>query len=132
MPGAQGRWGPVVAGASTGVMATSTGLGGPPIVLLFAARKFGRDALRASMAAYLLLLGTATLCLLLARGVVEGSHLWVSALLLPAAFAGKAIGTGVARRLPDKGFRRIILGLILLTGLVGVTTGGLGLLRGPG
>lgn len=132
LPGARGRWGPVVAGASTGVMATSTGLGGPPIVMLFAARGFGRDALRASMAAYLLALGTTTLCLLLARGVVEGRHLWISALLLPAAFAGKAIGTSVARRLPDKEFRKTILGLILLTGLVGVATGGWELLRGPG
>lgn len=132
LPGARGRWGPVVAGASTGVMATSTGLGGPPIVMLFAARGFGRDALRASMAAYLLALGTATLCLLLARGVVEGRHLWVAALLLPAAFAGKAIGTSVAKRLPDKEFRKTILGLILLTGLVGVATGGWEILRGPG
>lgn len=129
LPGAQGRWGPVVAGASTGVMATSTGLGGPPIVMLFAARNFGRDAFRASIAAYLLALGMATLCLLLVRGMVEVRHLWISVLLLPAAFAGKAIGTSAARHLPNKAFRRMTLGLILLTGLVGVATGGWDLLQ---
>lgn len=124
LPGARGRWGPVVAGASTGAMATSTGLGGPPIVMLFAARNFGRDTFRASIAAYLLALGTTTLCLLLIRGVVEVRHLWISILLLPAALVGKAIGTSVVRRLPDKAFRKIALGIILLTGLVGFATSG--------
>lgn len=127
--GAEGRWGSAVAGVSAGAMASSTGLGGPPIVMLFAARNFGRDAFRASMAAYLLALGTTTLCLLFARGVVEVRHLWIAALLIPAPSVGKAIGTSVARCLPDKVFRKITLGLILLTGLIVVTTSGWELLR---
>lgn len=129
LPGAEGRWGTVVAGASTGVMATATGLGGPPIVMLFAARGFGREAFRASSAAYFLALASTTLCLLLSRGVVEGRHLWIAALLVPAAFAGKAIGTRVSRLLPGEAFRGVSLGIVLLSGVVGVASGGWGLLQ---
>lgn len=93
LPGLAGRWGPVIAGTSAGVMSTSTGLGGPPIVMLFAARKLARDAFRATNAAYFLSLGSLTLSLLLLRGMVQWQHVGIAGLLIPAAFLGKALGT---------------------------------------
>ncbi|MPZ88053.1 MAG: TSUP family transporter [Nitriliruptorales bacterium] len=129
LPGAQGRWGTVVAGASTGVMATSTGLGGPPIVMLFAARNLARDSFRASSAGYFLALAAITLSLLFARGMVETSHAPVTALLIPTAFAGKAVGTKIAKELESSTFRRVALGIILLSGTAGMATSGWQLLQ---
>jgi uncharacterized protein len=40
LPGAGSRWGPVVAGSTSGALSTSTALAGPPIVLLLASRGF--------------------------------------------------------------------------------------------
>jgi len=130
LPGLGGRWGPVIAGTSAGVMSTSTGLGGPPIVMLFAARKFARDAFRATNAAYFLALGSLTLSLLLLRGMVQWQHLGIAALLIPAAFLGKAFGTWTARRLSGGNFRAITLGITLAAGCVGVFGAGWELLGG--
>jgi uncharacterized membrane protein YfcA len=38
LPGADTRWGTLVAGSTSGMLSTSTGLAGPPIVLLLASR----------------------------------------------------------------------------------------------
>lgn len=130
LPGLKGRWGPVIAGGSAGVMSTSTGLGGPPIVMLFAARKLARDAFRATNAAYFLVLGTLTLSLLLVRGMVQWQHLGIAALLIPAAFIGKALGTWTAGYLSGSNFRALTLGITLVAGCVGVCSAGWDLLGG--
>lgn len=130
LPGLEGRWGPVIAGASAGVMSTSTGLGGPPIVMLFAARKLARHVFRATNAAYFLVLASLTLSLLLLRGMVEWQHLGISALLIPAAFFGKALGTWAAGRLSGSNLRAITLWITLAAGCVGVLGAGWELLAG--
>lgn len=122
LPGAEGRWGTALAGASSGVLSTSTGIAGPPVVLLFAARGYPRDRFRGSNAAYFLVLGVAIIFTLLARGMVEVSHLWMAAVLVPAAFFGKMLGTAFVKRLSNESFRKITLGIVLLTGALGVTT----------
>lgn len=120
LPGLKGRWGPVLAGTSAGIMSTSTGIGGPPVVMLFAARKLARDVFRATNAAYFMTLACLTLSLLFVRGMVEWQHLWIAALLVPAAFVGKALGTWTAARLSGTNFRKITLGITLIAGCLGV------------
>jgi uncharacterized membrane protein YfcA len=122
LPGAKSRWGTAVAGASSGVLSTSTGIAGPPVVLLFAARGFPRDRFRASNAAYFLALGVAVILALMARGMVEASHLWIAAALIPAALVGKMLGTALVKRLSNEAFRGITLGVVLLTGALGALT----------
>lgn len=122
--GLKGRWGPVVAGASAGVLSSSTGLGGPPIVMLFAVRGFSRDVFRATNAACLLALGCLTLFSLILRDMVGWQQLWVSALLIPAAFSGKAMGTRISGHLSGRGFRNAMLWLTLTAGCVGVLGAG--------
>lgn len=120
LPGLKGRLGPMIAGTSAGVMSTSTGLGGPPIVMLFAARKLALDAFRATNAAYFTILACLTLSLLLFRGMVQWNYLGIAALLVPAAFLGKTLGTWTAGRLSSSNFRTITLGITLAAGCVGV------------
>lgn len=129
-PGLGGGWGPPVVGTSAGVLSGSTGLGGPPIVMLFAARGLPHDAFRATNAACLLALGCLTLASLLARGMVGWQQLWVSALLVPATFVGKAAGTRVAGRLSGMGLRKTALWIALAAGCVGVLGAGWELLGG--
>lgn len=118
----EGRRGTVLAGATSGALSTSTGIAGPPIVLLFAARRLPKASFRASNAAYFLLLSVAIIITLFARGIVEVPQLWIATALVPAAFIGKTIGTVLVKRLSNETFRKITLTVVLLTGLLGVLT----------
>lgn len=118
----EGRIGTILAGASSGALATSTGIAGPPIVLLFAARGLPKDRFRASNAAYFLVLSVAIIVTLFVRGIVETPELWTAAALVPAAFIGKTLGTALVKRLSDEAFRRITLAVVLFTGVLGVLT----------
>ena len=118
----EGHLGTVLAGASSGALATSTGIAGPPIVLLFAARGLPKDSFRASNAAYFLVLSVAIIVTLFVRDIVETSELWTAAALVPAAFIGKTLGTALVKRLSDEAFRRITLAIVLFTGVLGVLT----------
>ena len=122
LKGIEGRLGTVLAGASSGALATSTGIAGPPIVLLFAARGLPKDSFRASNAAYFLVLSVAIIFTLFARNIVEGSEVWIAAALVPAAFVGKTLGTMIVGRISDRWFHKITLSVVLLTGILGVMT----------
>lgn len=118
----EGRFGTFIAGTSSGALATSTGIAGPPIVLLFAARGLPKNSFRASNAAYFLVLSVAIILTLFVRGIVERPELWTAAALVPAAFIGKTLGTALLKRLSDEAFRKITLAVVLLTGVLGVLT----------
>ena len=122
LPGAKGLWGTVVAGATSGALSTSTGIGGPPIVLLFAARNLPKIQFRVSNAAYFFFLSIVALTTLLARGIAQPSHFWIAAALIPAAFIGKTLGTALVKRISNEAFRKITLAVVLLTGILGMLT----------
>jgi uncharacterized membrane protein YfcA len=122
LPGADTRWGPVVAGSASGALATSTGLAGPPIVLLLASRGLPKHQFRGTSAFYFLLMSAITLIILPARGLVAAGDLTLAATLVPAAIVGKAIGTAFLNRISEGAFRTLSLGLVILTGTLGVAT----------
>jgi uncharacterized membrane protein YfcA len=122
LPGADTRWGPVVAGSASGALSTSTGLAGPPIVLLLASRGLPKHQFRGTSAFYFLLMSAVTLVILYARGLVEAGDIPLAAALVPAAMLGKAIGTAFLKRISESAFRSLSLGLVILTGTLGVAT----------
>jgi uncharacterized membrane protein YfcA len=122
LPGADTRWGPVVAGSASGALATSTGLAGPPIVLLLTSRGLPKHQFRGTSAFYFLLMSAVTLIILPARGLVAAGDLPLAAALVPAAMVGKAIGTAFLGRISEGAFRTLSLGLVILTGTLGVAT----------
>lgn len=122
LPGAESRWGPVVAGSTSGALSTSTGLAGPPIVLLLAARNLPKHAFRGTSALYFLIMSLAGIVVLSLRGLVEGQDIPLAAVLIPAAIAGKAIGTAALKKVSEDAFRKISLGIVIFTGFLGVAT----------
>ena len=128
LPGVEGFWGTILAGTTSGTLSTSTGIGGPPIVLLFAARNLPKIRFRASNAAYFFFLSVVALATLVIRGIAQPSHFWIVAALIPASFVGKMLGTVLVKRLSNEGFRKITLGIVLLTGSLGIMTATLALL----
>lgn len=123
IPGLGSRWGTAAAGGASGALSTSTGLAGPPVVMLFAARGFPKESFRASNAAYFLCISLAGLALFFLRDLLSASHLYLAAALLPAVLLGKAAGTRLLLRVSDELFRRITLALVLVAGLAAVASG---------
>jgi uncharacterized membrane protein YfcA len=64
----------------------------------------------------------AGLIVLAVRGLVEAPEVPLGLGLVPAAIAGKTIGTALLGRTSERAFRVVTLGLVILTGTLGVTT----------
>jgi uncharacterized protein len=122
LPGANTRWGTLVAGSTSGALSTSTGLAAPPIVLLLASRGLPKHEFRGTSALYFLPMSVAGLAVLTGRGLVEVPEVPLGLALIPAAIAGKAVGTTLLKHVSEKAFRAITLGLVILTGTLGVLT----------
>ncbi len=122
LPGAGTRWGTLVAGSASGALSTSTGLAGPPVVLLLASRGLPKHEFRGTSALYFLPMSVVGLAVLAFRGLVEASEVPLGLLLIPAAIAGKVVGTALLARVSERAFRAVTLGLVILTGTLGVTT----------
>lgn len=122
MPRGMGsRIAPGIAGTLNGALGAMTGMNGPPEVLLFVARGYEVHAFRASLVTYFLLINAVAI----SARVWVGETGWVdiqTALLLPAAIVGTAIGRRLVRHVPLAAFRRFVLLLVLVAGLVGVIT----------
>ena len=122
LPGANTRWGTLVAGSASGALSTSTGLAGPPIVLLLASRGLPKHEFRGTSALYFLPMSVAGLGVLALRGLVEAPEVPLGFVLVPAAITGKAVGTALLKHVSERAFRAVTLGLVILTGTLGVTT----------
>ena len=122
IPGAAGWLGTITAGSASGLLSSSTGLAGPPIVLLFAARHLPKHAFRGSSALYFLPMSFVILAALANRGLLDASEIPLALALVPAAFLGKVLGTTLLKRISDKTFRTVTLGVVILTGALGAAT----------
>jgi uncharacterized membrane protein YfcA len=122
LPGADTRWGALVAGLTSGALSTSTGLAGPPVVLLLTSRGLPKHEFRGTTALYFLPISIVGVAVLAARGLVETHEVVLGLALIPVAIAGKAIGTVLLKHVSEKAFRAVTLGLVILTGTLGVLT----------
>ena len=122
LPGAGTRWGPLVAGSASGALSTSTGLAGPPIVLLLASRGLPKAEFRSTSALYFLAMSVVGLAVLAGRGLIEGGEIRLALILVPAAIVGKVVGTAFLKKVSERAFRALSLGLVILTGTLGVAT----------
>lgn len=122
LPGTDSRWADGVAGSVSGVLATTTGISGPPVILLLASRGLAKRVFRANISLYFVFTSGASLVALSLRGLVEPGHLLLAALLVPAAFVGKVAGTALMHRFSEAAFRSLTLALILLTGSVAIVS----------
>ncbi len=122
LPRSGGRWGTVVVGALSGILATSIGFPSPLATLLFTARKFAKASTRASGAAYFSSIGAIGLVVLIGRGMAEVTHFALAAIFIPAALLGKVLGSILLRRLSNETFRKVTLGVSMLAGIMGMST----------
>ena len=120
--GMDSSFAPGTAGMVSGALGATTGMNGPPVVLLFVARGYAIAAFRASLVTYFLLVNVVALSARIWAGETGWTDLQTALFLLPAAIVGTAVGRRLVPRVPIATFRRFVLALVLVTGLIGVAT----------
>ncbi|MFG3248867.1 sulfite exporter TauE/SafE family protein [Streptomyces sp. NPDC048187] len=113
---APGRAAYVGAGAVTGLTETATGVGGPPLALVYQHRPPAE--LRSTVAACFLVGEVASLVLLFATEKAAPAELGRAALLLPATAVGAWLSRLVHHRLDARRMRLFVLVFALVSGLV--------------
>ncbi|WND33070.1 sulfite exporter TauE/SafE family protein [Streptomyces sp. BB1-1-1] len=111
-----GRAAYVGAGAVTGLTETATGVGGPPLALVYQHRTPAE--LRSTVAACFLVGEVASLALLFAAGKAEVSELGWAVALLPAVAVGAWLSRLVHHRLDARRMRLCVLVFALVSGIV--------------
>ena len=111
-----------LAGLASGTLSTSSGMSGPPVVLLFTTRQYDMQQFRGSITAYFYYVNFVGLSLLILRGIVGWEQLEIAFRLLPAAIIGGFIGRRLLRSVSQSQFRKITLVMLLMTGTTGIVT----------
>ncbi len=105
------------AGFLGGAMGGIAGLAGPAPILWCALRGWDRDTQRATFQGFLLVIQAAGLVAYLASGLITFEVLHLAAWILPCVLLPSWLGTRLYTRLNGAAFRRVVLGVLALTGL---------------
>jgi uncharacterized protein len=107
----------VAAGFSSGVLATSTGTNGPPLVLALQARRLPASEFRATLSAAFLLQSSIALLGFVLAGQFNADVARVVAAGIPGLIIGRLLGDRLFDSLDQRHFRGVVLGLLLATGI---------------
>lgn len=121
-PQLDGPWAASLAGVASGALGTAIGLTGPPIIILFTARRLARDVFRGTIAAYFIASDVIGLAILFAGGAIGAEEGRLTLLLTLPAALGVLLGNRLALRLTAETFQKLTLLLLLATGVIGMTT----------
>ncbi|KZD11945.1 sulfite exporter TauE/SafE family protein [Oceanibaculum pacificum] len=106
-------------GAFSGLLNGAAGIPGPPVVLFYLSTPAGAAVSRASLIAYFFVTDAMGLAVAGYNGLVDGETLRWTLWLTPAMLLGSVIGQAAFSRADPALFRRIVLLVLLLTGLAG-------------
>ena len=110
-------------GVFTGLLTTSTGTNGPPIVALLQARRLPPHEFRATVTLVFLVLNLAALTVFGVTGTLTRDVLETALWSVPSLLLGGWLGYRVRRLLPAAMFRRLVLLLLTVAGGTAVVTG---------
>jgi hypothetical protein len=122
------RTSPLLAGVTSGVLTTSIGISGPPLVLWMESEGFEPAEMRASLSAAFLGMNVAGSALLIAvNGSKAAPGVGLLLPLLGLVAVGYAGGALAFRRLSEEIFRTIVLVLVIAAGVASAAAGVAGL-----
>lgn len=111
-----------IAGFASGTMSTTTALSGPPIVLFFTLRNVEVMPFRVTIATYFVLLDLFGMPALIQQDFVTRDDLLVAVALVPIALLGRMAGIRLSHRFSRKQFYRFTLGILVITGALGIVS----------
>jgi len=108
----------VGAGFVSGVLNTSVGVSGPPVIVDLHGRGLPKGPFRSTLTGYFALAGVVALVLFAGSGRLDGALVVSAALALPAWPLGALVGGLLHRRFPEERFRSLVLWLLVLIAVV--------------
>jgi uncharacterized membrane protein YfcA len=111
------------AGFFSGILSSSTSLGGPPVVLFMHGQNWPKEVIHPSLAGYFIVLGSCSLIALSLSGQVAVATLITAASLAPALLVGTFLGMIMFQRVNTPFFRGFSIAIVICAGLLGVTSG---------
>ena len=111
-------WADLVAGLVSGVLNTSVGVGGPPVVTALQGHGLDKARFRATTTAVFAAGGLVSLVLFALSGQIERSVVAVAVLALPAWPAGWWVGDRLHHRFPEERFRTLVLVMLAATAVL--------------
>jgi uncharacterized membrane protein YfcA len=106
----------VAAGLVTGVSETATGIGGPPLALVY--QHHAAPVLRSTVAFCFLVGELISLASLAIAGRTNSTQFEIALLLVPPLALGAMLSRRVHRRVDGRGLRLIVLGFAIVSGTV--------------
>ena len=117
-----GRGADALIGFGAGVMSGIAGLSGPLVIAWATFKPWSRDEKRALFQAFNITILFATVCSSAAAGLLPRAF-WIALLVsVPATYLGVHLGALAYRRLDDRRFDRVVVSLLLATGVSMVLT----------
>ena len=114
-----GKWADAASGWLGGVFGGIGGLAGGIPTLWCTLRGWDKDTQRGVMQAFNICMHVATLTgYLIVGDRINGETLWMFAIITPALVIPVLLGAMAFKRLDQMAFRRIVLGLLFVSGLV--------------
>jgi uncharacterized membrane protein YfcA len=107
----------VVAGFTSGVLNTSIGTAGPPVVLTLQAGAMPQHTFRATTVAFFACCNIVGVPLVVASGVVTASTWKASVVAVPCVLAGNLVGARLAPKVGPERFRTLVLGLLVVAAI---------------
>ena len=110
-------------GLTSGFLNGATAICGPPVILFFTNQGMEKQAFRANVVAYFLILNMFTIPYFILNGLITPPIIQASLTLAPAMILGAVSGIIFSRRVREDIFRRIVLIIVALTGLFSIAAG---------
>jgi uncharacterized membrane protein YfcA len=104
----------LTAGSVAGLVNGSTGMGGPPAVLLYFSSAVSAERGRATLIAYFLGTDAIGFAIMAAYGLVDHTVVMHTAVFAPIAMVGIAVGQYAFRRTGGSGFRGVVLTVLVV------------------
>lgn len=113
-------WMAPLTGITSGIFSTSTGMSGPPVVLYFTVIGLSVETFRATSVMYFILLDIVGLPTLIGQGLISRDDVVLALWMAPVALLGRWIGSWLVPYVTPTSFRRLVLALMLFTGVVAI------------
>jgi uncharacterized membrane protein YfcA len=109
-----------VSGFTAGVLNTSLGTNGPPLVFDLQARQLDPYRFRATISAVFVFSNLMAMALFVADGKVDSDDLRAAAIAAPAWLLGQALGWPMRRHIHGERFRWLVIGLLFAAGATAI------------
>jgi len=110
-------------GFISGLLKGAVSMSGPPVVLFFSNQGMMKQAFRANLVFFFLSLNIAAFISYIVSGLISREVVRYTILFLPAMLVGVFVGMALIRKVRELFFRRIVLSIVILSGVLAIYAG---------